>query len=70
MTNLEAIKQVKQITADYQKSISDAEAFVVGAENEEMALAGIVKYMQNLGKSDPKKMAEVKELVAELDGLV
>lgn len=69
MTNIEIIKATKALKENYNQAITDVEMSVASADNEEMALAGIIKFMQNLGKNDPAKMSAAKELVAELDSL-
>ena len=69
MNNLEVIKQVKSLLADYAAAQKNVEEMIGNSFDDEMALAGIVKFMQILGKKDPEKMAAVKELVSELDSL-
>ena len=67
MDSLELLKQAKSLMAQYAESQSAVEDLVANSLDEEMMLAGIIKYMQILGKKDPEKMASAKELVQELD---
>lgn len=69
MNNLDVIKQAKAMLTDYSVAQKNVEEMVNSSFDDEMALAGIIKFMQVLGKKNPEKMAAAKELVAELESI-